>query len=83
MNTFQRSDLRPDTTGFWPAVLACILSACSHMPQSAKDLSWDDHLGDRGRGVLERDYAMCSDLVESRRSSLAGCMLGRGWSVAP
>jgi hypothetical protein len=57
------------------------LSACVSLPASYAELRWSDHWGDRGRGVLERDFVMCSGLVETRRSQLSACMAARGWSL--
>jgi hypothetical protein len=31
--------------------------------------------------VLARDFAMCEQLVEQRRSLLASCLAARGWSL--
>ena len=55
--------------------------ACAQLPQSMADLGWTDHRGDRGDGVLARDYQMCTELVEQRRSLMAGCMESRGWQT--
>jgi hypothetical protein len=57
------------------------LGACATMPPSFADLTWVDKWGERGRGVLERDFVMCARLVESKRSQLADCMSSRGWSI--
>lgn len=55
--------------------------ACAQFPQSMADLGWTDSWGNRGDGVLARDYQMCTELVEQRRSLLAGCMESRGWQI--
>lgn len=69
----------------WLALAAsgvCLAFAgCASLPPSFADLTWTDQWGDRGRGVLERDFVMCSALVESHRSQLAHCMASRGWSL--
>lgn len=57
------------------------LAACAQLPQSMAEQGWTDLRGDRGSGVLARDYVMCSELVEQRRSLLAGCMETRGWKI--
>jgi len=62
-------------------VFSAGLAACAQLPQSMADQGWTDLWGDRGTVVLARDYAMCSDLVEQRRSLLAGCMENRGWKI--
>lgn len=67
---------------FLAAMGACALAACAQLPKAVADLGWQDHWGDRGTGVLARDYAMCAELVEQRRGLLQGCMNARGWSVA-
>ncbi len=64
------------------AYLGCIgLCACAYMPKSVEALPWVDLRGDRGAQVLVRDYAMCEQLVEQRRSLMTQCMLARGWST--
>jgi hypothetical protein len=62
-------------------VFSACLAACAQLPQSMADQGWTDLWGDRGSGVLARDYAMCSELVEQRRGLLAGCMEIRGWKI--
>jgi hypothetical protein len=62
-------------------IVLASLSACASLPASYAELRWSDHWGDRGRGVLERDFVMCSGLVETRRSLLSACMAARGWSL--
>ena len=57
------------------------LAACAQLPQSMADQGWTDLWGDRGQGVLARDYQMCAELVEQRRGLLAGCMESRGWQI--
>jgi hypothetical protein len=57
------------------------LCACAQLPPAVKDLPWQDHWGDRGPGVLARDYEMCKRLVEQRSSLLEGCMTARGWAL--
>jgi len=64
------------------AMGTCVLAACAQLPKAVADLGWQDHWGERGAGVLSRDYAMCTELVEQRRSLLQGCMDARGWSTA-
>lgn len=66
-----------------PIVFAICVSviACAQLPKSMADLGWTDNLGDRGEGVLARDYQMCTELVEQRRSLMAGCMASRGWQI--
>jgi hypothetical protein len=65
------------------SLLGVALAACAALPPSFAELTWADQWGDRGHGVLERDFVMCSDLVESRRSQLSSCMSARGWSLGP
>ena len=48
-----------------------------------RELPWVDGRGDRGADVRDRDLAQCAELVESRRSALAGCMERKGWTLAP
>lgn len=62
-------------------LLAIVATACAHMPDAYATLEWKDDWGSRGAQVLKRDYAMCSDLVEQRRSALTGCMQARGWRL--
>jgi hypothetical protein len=62
-------------------ITACALVACAQLPKAVAELGWQDLRGDRGAGVLARDYAMCSELVEQRRGLLKGCMEARGWST--
>ena len=57
------------------------LVACAQLPPSMAEQGWSDLWGDRGAGVLARDYHMCADLVEQRRGLLAGCMEARGWKI--
>jgi len=59
--------------------LLCGVAACAQLPQSMAELGWTDRWGDRGEGVLARDYQMCTELVEQRRGLLLGCMQARGW----
>jgi hypothetical protein len=63
------------------AVIFSGLAGCAQLPQAMADQGWTDLLGDRGQGVLARDYEMCSELVEQRRGLLAGCMEARGWKI--
>ena len=63
--------------------MAFIVAGCAQLPTSIAELHWRDSQGDRGRGVLARDYDMCEQLVEQRRSLMEGCMASRGWSVLP
>ena len=70
----------------YPAALPLIcvvlaLGACAQLPPALALLPWNDLWGDRGAGVLARDYAMCAQLVEQRRSALRGCMAARGWTL--
>ncbi|RFO97763.1 hypothetical protein DIC66_07925 [Rhodoferax lacus] len=60
-------------------LLGLLLAACAQLPAAIKDLNWKDRWGDRGEQVLSRDYAMCQELVEQRRSLLSSCMAARGW----
>jgi hypothetical protein len=53
--------------------------ACAQFPQSLVEFGWSDRWGDRGVGVLARDYQMCTELVEHRRGLLEGCMEAKGW----
>lgn len=57
------------------------LVACAQLPPSMAEHGWSDLWGDRGAGVLARDYQMCAELVEQRRGLLAGCMEARGWKI--
>jgi hypothetical protein len=59
-----------------------LLGACAQLPPAVKELGWKDQWGDRGEPVLARDYAMCQELVEQRRSLLSSCMAHRGWAWA-
>jgi hypothetical protein len=63
------------------SVIAFTFAGCAALPSPLSDIAWVDLWGDRGRGVLERDYGMCAELVEQRRSLLSGCMASRGWST--
>ena len=74
---------RREASTFMVSLLGVALAACASLPPSFAELAWADQWGDRGRGVLERDFVMCSDLVESRRSQLPSCMSARGWSLGP
>lgn len=66
----------------WPcSALLAALAACTTLPPAFAALEWTDQWGDRGRGVLGRDFGMCSELVESHRSQLADCMAARGWTI--
>lgn len=67
------------------AIACCALLglvACAQMPAQVAALDWQDMYGDRGAQVLARDYIMCTELIEQRRSLLGGCMATRGWKVA-
>jgi hypothetical protein len=68
---------------FMGSLLGVALAGCASLPPSFAELAWADQWGDRGRGVLERDFVMCSELVESRRSQLSSCMSARGWTLGP
>lgn len=59
---------------------AAMLAACAQLPPSIATLDWQDLWGDRGAGVLARDYAMCTELVEQKRGLLGSCMAARGWA---
>lgn len=61
--------------------LGLVLVGCAQLPPSMVGIGWADLWGDRGEGVLARDYQMCSDLIEQRRSLLVGCMAYRGWQI--
>ena len=62
--------------------VVCVgVTACAQFPQSMADLGWTDNRGNRGEGVLARDYQMCTELVEQRRSLMAGCMESSGWQI--
>jgi hypothetical protein len=74
---------RPGASTVMVSLLGVALAACASLPPSYAELAWADQWGDRGRGVLERDFVKCSDLVESRRSQLSSCMSARGWSLGP
>jgi hypothetical protein len=60
--------------------LGLLLCACAQLPQSIKELDWQDAWGNRGEQVLARDYEMCQRLVEQRRGLLSACMENRGWT---
>ena len=62
------------------SLVGATLVACAQLPASMKTLTWLDAWGDRGEQVLARDFRMCEELVEQRRSLMEGCMAGRGWS---
>ena len=55
------------------------LSACASLPDAVSELPWRDLRGDRGAGVLARDYEMCARLVEQRRGLMGACLEARGW----
>jgi hypothetical protein len=57
------------------------LVACAQLPKQVEELNWQDLYGERGAQVLARDYVMCTELTEQRRSLLGGCMAARGWKV--
>lgn len=69
-----------------PLALACstvlALAACAQWPAPVAELDWQDLYGARGSQVLARDYVMCTELTEQRRSLLSGCMAARGWKVS-
>ena len=58
------------------------MTGCASVPGSMQELPWTDTWGDRGMQVRGRDLVMCSELIESRRSFLAGCMAQRGWILS-
>ena len=64
------------------ATLALLLTACASLPESFSELKWQDLRGDRGLQVMRRDFAWCSDAVETRRSLHEQCMIERGWALA-
>jgi starvation-inducible outer membrane lipoprotein len=63
-------------------LLTMLLTACSSLPESFSSLKWQDLRGDRGSQVMQRDFAWCSDAVETRRSLHEQCMSERGWVLA-
>jgi len=65
------------------AVVAALAAGCAALGDPGARLTWLDQWGDRGSGVLSRDHAMCSELVETRRSLMASCMQQRGWQLDP
>ena len=73
-----------------PTVARCLsslfmslaMSGCASIPASMQELPWQDAWGDRGVQVRDRDWIMCAELTESRRSLLAGCMAQRGWVLS-
>jgi hypothetical protein len=74
-----RKSVRNSTMSVSILTVFSALVACAHFPQSMAEFEWTDHWGDRGEGVLARDYQMCSELVEQRRGLLQGCMETKGW----
>lgn len=62
-------------------ILCLGLGACAQLPIGLTQLRWQDAWGDRGTGVLARDYEMCRRLSEQRSSLMAGCMAARGWML--
>lgn len=77
------SPLIPSLRRVAPCWLALALAACAQLPASVDALQWEDAWGDRGRQVLARDYRMCEELVEQRRSLMQGCLQTRGWLLSP
>ena len=73
--------VRPHMQGLTRIAFAGLLGACAQLPPSVATLDWQDRWGDRGAGVLARDYAMCSELLEQKRSLMGSCMAGRGWEI--
>jgi hypothetical protein len=78
----RESVVRNGKLGCW-LTLVFALAGCAQLPSPVAELPWMDLWGDRGAGVLARDYEMCERLVEQRRGLLEGCMTARGWSVRP
>ena len=68
-------------TALASGVSALLLAGCANLPDSVSELAVRDLFGDRGQQVFARDYVMCADLVESRRSLLLGCLMSRGWAL--
>lgn len=64
------------------AAIAMLLNACTSMPQSYSQISWQDLRGERGLQVMKRDFTYCSDAIETRRSLHELCMSERGWALA-
>ena len=62
--------------------LALFFTACVSLPESFAEIKWQDLRGDRGQQVMKRDFAWCSDAVETRRSLHEQCMIERGWALA-
>ncbi len=63
------------------AIAVLGLPACAQLPIAVTGLPWQDQWGDRGTGVLGRDYEMCARLVEQRRSLMDSCLAARGWTI--
>jgi starvation-inducible outer membrane lipoprotein len=63
-------------------LLALLLTACTSLPESFSSLKWQDLRGDRGSQVMHRDFAWCSDAIETRRSLHELCMSELGWALA-
>lgn len=64
------------------ATLALLFTACASLPELFSELKWQDLRGDRGLQAMRRDFAWCSDAIESRRSLHEQCMIERGWALA-
>ncbi len=64
------------------ASLLLLLAGCASTAAQRHGF-WTDAQGDRGAGVFSRDYEVCEDLVESRRSLIESCMNARGWKMQP
>jgi hypothetical protein len=59
-----------------------LITACTSIPESLSQLTWQDLRGDRGGQVMQRDMAWCLDAIETRRSLHEQCMNERGWAAA-
>ena len=79
MDESETRDTQVGISGILAIILA--LSDCAQMPEPMANIGWVDHRGDRGQGVLARDYLMCAELIEQRRSLMAGCMAPLGWQI--
>ena len=65
------------------SAVTVLAAGCAALNDPGARLAWQDQWGDRGAGVLARDHAMCSGLVETRRSLMSSCMQQRGWQLEP
>lgn len=64
---------------FFLFVFILLITACAGLPESFSELKWQDLRGDRGLQVTKRDFARCSEAIETRRSLHEQCMSERGW----